>query len=139
MHDSIYILYPCNEHYKADCMYVGITSDVEMRIKGHVYSNTFYVGDKPCLNFAYQVIDELDDADNPLVEYDYIDLFEKMGFELCNIKHKSEADGMRALNRLLTKFPVYKRSRAMDGHPFYKHGWENWTAFEHHGVEGRNE
>ena len=86
MSDKIYALYPLNEDGRAVGVYVGITSDVKRRIREHVYGGQYWLDDKPVTNFAYQVLDELGEDDDPYSEYDYIDLYRKIGLQILNSK-----------------------------------------------------
>lgn len=108
MNNKIYALYPLDENKRIAGVYVGTTSDVKRRMKEHVYSNTFWIGNKPATDFVYQVLDETDD---PRLEYDYIDLLGMTGLPLLNKKIGNHSDYRRALSRLLNKIDFYRKSR----------------------------
>lgn len=108
MSDKIYALYPLNENGGATGIYIGITSDVERRIKEHVYSGQYWIGNKPITDFAYQILDEVDD---PRLEYDYIDLFKMSGLNLLNKKLDDYANATNALLRLISRFDFHYKSR----------------------------
>jgi len=106
--EKIYALYPLDDNGKALGVYVGITSDVSRRMKEHLYSNSYYYGNEPITDFAYQVLDE---PDNTYTEYDFIDLFKISGIPLLNQRIGNHANYQNALIRLLGKIEFYGLSR----------------------------
>ena len=114
MSDKIYALYPLNKDGKAVGVYVGITSDVKRRIREHVYGGQYWFDDKPVTNFAYQILDGLDEDDDPYIEYDYIDLFRKIGLHLLNRKIGNHGNYQNAFLRLISNIDFHYKSNTKE-------------------------
>ncbi len=104
MSDMIYALYPLDENSKSGGeVYIGITCDIKRRIREHVNSGHYWIGDKPVTAFAYQILDELGEDDDRYIEYDYIELFRVLGFDVLNERIGNYSNPFRAFIRFLGK------------------------------------
>ena len=112
MSDMIYALYPLNENQEwTGSVYIGITSDIKRRIREHVYSGQYWIGEKPVTDFVYQTLYELNENDNPYIEYDYIELFRAMGMNVLNKRIGNHSDPLRAFVRMLGKGDFHYASK----------------------------
>lgn len=112
MNRYIYAIYPfiskTQEH--SNSVYVGITYNVEQRIKQHYYDK---YGNPDLYHamqngFAYQILDEINEKDSYL-EYDYIDLFEKTSkLTMLNRRFGNKADFHRAFMRMLNRMDFWQ-------------------------------
>lgn len=104
----IYAIYPTDDNGHATSVYVGISNDVEQRVRSHRSSQSNpRVRDAMKNGFVYQILDEVEEEDSRL-EYDYIDFFRNaMDLPVLNAITSAFSDYKRVLPRLISKFTFY--------------------------------